>query len=161
MKRSERPSGRAQINHAGLTVTDIDAAVAWYTGVFDLALVFGPVEVSGSGRSKVIFGERFGRMRRAVLRDSSDAALELFEFHEPATVRRQDNFDYWKTGFFHLCFTCDDVASRLEAVVALGGRARTAPLDAGGGRFIAYCEDPFGNVLELTNKTLDETYGDL
>lgn len=160
MNRSEGPSGRAKINHAGLTVTDLDAAVAWYTEVFGLALVFGPVEVSGPGRSKTIFGEGFGRMRRAVLRDPSDAALELFEFQEPATIRRHDNFDYWKTGFFHLCFTCEDVASRLESVVAHGGRARTDPLDAGGGRFIAYCEDPFGNVLELTNKTLDETYGD-
>lgn len=160
MTRFEPSARRAQINHAGLTVTDIDAAVAWYAEVFDLALVFGPEEVSGSGRSKVIFGERFGRMKRAVLRDSSQAALELFEFHEPATTRRPDNFDYWKTGFFHLCFTCDDVASRLQAVVAHGGRARTDPLEAGGGRLIAYCEDPFGNVLELTNKTLDETYGD-
>jgi catechol 2,3-dioxygenase-like lactoylglutathione lyase family enzyme len=160
MKHSERPAGRAQINHAGLTVTDIDSAVAWYTEVFDLTLVFGPVEVIGSGRSRVIFGERFGRMKRAVLRDSSQAALEIFEFSEPATTRRQNNFDYWKTGFFHLCFTCEDVASRLAAVVAHGGRARTDPLDAGGGRVIAYCEDPFGNVLELTNKTLDETYGD-
>lgn len=148
----------ARINHAGLTVTDIDAAVAWYSGVFGLVLVFGPEEVSGSGRSKLIFGERFVRMKRAVLRDPNGAAMELFEFLDPATVRRDDNFDYWMTGFFHVCFTCVDVASQLEAVATAGGRVRTDPLEAGGGRYIAYCEDPFGNVLELTNKTIDETY---
>ena len=148
----------ARINHAGLTVTDIDAAVAWYGEVFDLVLVFGPDEVRGSGRSKLIFGERFGRMKRAVLRDPNGAAIELFEFLDPATVRRADNFDYWKTGFFHVCFTCDDVAFQLAAVATAGGRMRTDPLEAGGGRYIAYCEDPFGNVLELTNKTVDQTY---
>lgn len=149
---------RVRINHTGLTVTDIDAAVAWYRDVFGLAVVYGPAEVEGSGRSKVIFGDALSAMKRAVLADDHGVGVELFEFVEPPTVRRKENFEYWKTGIFHICFTCDDVALRLEAVEAAGGRARTAPLPAGGGRFIAYCEDPFGNVLELTNRTIDETY---
>jgi catechol 2,3-dioxygenase-like lactoylglutathione lyase family enzyme len=148
----------SRINHAGLTVTDIEAAVAWYCEVFDLRLVFGPNEVSGPGRAQAIFGEGFGAMRRAVMSDQGGVALELFEFLQPATTRRDDNFEYWKTGIFHICLTCRDVPSQLAAVVTSGGRARTEPLDAGGGRLIAYCEDPFGNVLELTNKTIDETY---
>lgn len=151
-------SSRGRFNHAGLTVTDITVAVEWYRRVFGLAVVFGPAEVTGSGRSKIIFGPAFEGMKRAVLSDPSGVAVELFEFIQPASVRRQDNFEYWKTGIFHICFTCEDVAAQIEQIVAAGGRARTEPLPAGDGRFIAYCEDPFGNLLELTNRTVDETY---
>jgi catechol 2,3-dioxygenase-like lactoylglutathione lyase family enzyme len=148
----------AEINHVGLTVTDIDAAVGWYTDVFGLVPVFGPVEVRGPGRSKAVFGAGFEAMKRAVLSSRNGAGLELFEFLEPPTVRNDDPFRYWQTGPFHVCLTCDDVAAQLAAVAGAGGRARTEPLDAGDGRQIAYCEDPFGNVLELTNRTIAATY---
>lgn len=147
-----------EINHVGLTVTDIDAAVEWYARVFGLTPVFGPVEVRGPGRSKAVFGPAFGAMKRAVLRSADGAGVELFEFIEPPTVRPDDPFRYWETGPFHVCFTCSDVAGQLAAVAAAGGRARTEPLDAGHGRRIAYCEDPFGNVLELTDRSLSDTY---
>lgn len=148
----------ARLNHVGLTVNDIDAAVAWYGNVFGLLLVFGPVEITGPGRSQVIFGEGFGAAMRAVMSDGDGVALELFQFIEPPTIRRNENFEYWKTGIFHVCFTCPDVPSQLEAVAAAGGRARTEPLEAGRGRLIAYCEDPFGNILELTDRAIGETY---
>lgn len=148
----------ARLNHAGLTVTDIDAAVAWYGTVFGLRLVFGPAELAGPGRSQVIFGEGFGAAMRAVMSDESGVALELFQFIEPPTSLRDENFEYWKTGIFHICLTCADVPSQLDAVAASGGRARTEPLEAGAGRLIAYCEDPFGNILELTDRSVDETY---
>ena len=151
-------SGVVEINHVGLTVTDIAAAVDWYAQVFGLVPVFGPEEVRGPGRSKEVFGPRFEAMKRAVLSSGNGAGLELFEFLEPPTVRNEDPFRYWQTGPFHVCFTCDDVGSQLAAVVDSGGRARTAPLDAGNGRQIAYCEDPFGNVVELTNRTIGATY---
>ncbi len=153
-----RPSAAVELNHAGLTVTDIDEAVSWYVDVFGLSLLFGPEEV-GSGRARAIFGEAFGGMKRAVLGGSNGTGLELFEFLEPKSVRREDNFEYWKTGIFHVCFTCPDVGASVAAVVASGGRARTEPLAAGDGRLIAYCEDPFGNVLELTNRSMPATYG--
>lgn len=152
-----RPPAGVELNHAGLTVTDIDEAVTWYVDVFGLSRLFGPEEVS-SGRAETIFGEAFGRMKRAVVGGSNGTGLELFEFLEPKSVRRDDNFEYWKTGIFHVCFTCQDVGAQLAAVVAAGGRARTEPLAAGDGRLIAYCEDPFGNVLELTNRSMSTTY---
>jgi catechol 2,3-dioxygenase-like lactoylglutathione lyase family enzyme len=148
----------ARLNHAGLTVTDIDEAVSWYATVFGLRLVFGPAEMAGPGRSQVIFGAGFGVAMRAVMSDDDGVALELFQFVEPPTIRRDENFEYWKTGFFHVCLTCPDVPAQLEAVAAAGGRARTEPLEAGTGRLIAYCEDPFGNILELTNRSIQETY---
>lgn len=149
----------SDLNHVGVTVPDIDRAVAWYRDVFGLVPVFGPAEVRGAGRSKVVFGPRFESMRRAVLRSPNGTALELFEFLEPPTVANEEPFRYWQTGPFHICFTCDDVPSQLTKVAQSGGVARTEPLEAGNGRLIAYCEDPFGNILELTDRTVAATYG--
>jgi predicted enzyme related to lactoylglutathione lyase len=37
-----------------------------------------------------------------------------------------------------------------------GGRARTEVYDVHGGIFICYCEDPWGNVIELVSRPYAE-----
>jgi hypothetical protein len=41
--------------------------------------------------------------------------------------RREDDFGYWKTGIFHICFTCTDVAETADRIILFGGRGRMEP----------------------------------
>lgn len=147
-----------QINHIGITVEDIASALDWYSDVLGFVTVFGPIQEDASGRAGVVFGERFGRMRRAVMASPLGVGLEFFEFSNPPT-ERSPTFEYWKSGPFHICFTVADVVATVRAIEMTGGVSRTGPLDAGSGRHIAYCEDPFGNILEFTDRTILDTYG--
>jgi predicted enzyme related to lactoylglutathione lyase len=39
----------------------------------------------------------------------------------------------------------------VERIVAAGGKQRTAIYDVHGGAYICYCEDPWGNVVEVVS----------
>lgn len=160
------------INHVGVSVPDIDAAIDWYGRLFGFTLIAAPVEVRPDGShfgtlAADICGPRFGGMKIAHMVSGDGVGFELFEFLEPAPERREDTMEYWKNGFFHLAITDPDVEGKVREVVAQGGRQRSKVWDLfpGEGISVCYCEDPFGNVLEiishryeqvLANRTADE-----
>ena len=144
-----------QMNHVGVTVGDLDAAVEWYGSVLGLELMDGPMHCSletvGADRRREVFGEQWGAMRLAHMITSNGTGLELFQFLEPPVVREDDNFTYWRVGPHHVAFTVDDFHGTLAKLVEGGGRQRTADYDVHGGAFIVYCEDPWGNTVELVS----------
>jgi catechol 2,3-dioxygenase-like lactoylglutathione lyase family enzyme len=142
--------------HVGMTVADLDEAVRWYGEVLDLEPIAPAVEVRadeghGGAVAADVFGPRFGRFRQAHLIAANGVALELFEFAQP---------ERWRTGIFHLCLTTPDVAARAERIAATGGRQRTSvwPIFSGEPYRTCYCEDPFGNVIELYSHSHERTY---
>jgi catechol 2,3-dioxygenase-like lactoylglutathione lyase family enzyme len=151
----------AGMNHVGLTVGDIDAAVQFYTDVFGLRLLDGPmlcdVTTSGAARRRDVFGERWGAMRLAHLLTANSCGLELFQFLAPEGSKPGDNFEYWRFGAHHIAFTVDNFDAALSRIRDHGGRTRTDVYDIHGGTYICYCEDPWGNVLEIVGRS----YADL
>jgi predicted enzyme related to lactoylglutathione lyase len=143
------------LNHVGVTVGDIDAAVTFYVDVLGLELLDGPMlcttTTPGAERRADVFGERWGAMKLAHLLTSNNAGVELFQFIDPPVERRENNFTYWHTGPHHLAFTVDDVPESVERIVAGGGKQRTAIYDVHGDSYICYCEDPWGNVVEVVS----------
>jgi catechol 2,3-dioxygenase-like lactoylglutathione lyase family enzyme len=154
------------IAHVGMTVTDLDVAVAWYADVLGLEPLGAPVLVrAGEGPDGVlaaeVFGTGFGAFRQAHLTGSNGAALELFQFLDPPSERRADNFDFRRTGIFHVCVVAPDVERTAERLAACGGRrrmARAAEIFPGEPYRTCYCEDPFGNVIELYSHSHERTY---
>jgi catechol 2,3-dioxygenase-like lactoylglutathione lyase family enzyme len=154
------------VAHVGMTVTDLDLAVSWYADVLGFVPLGAPVEVraheghSGALAAEV-FGAGFGAFRQAHMTSSNGAALELFQFLDPASERRSDNFDFRRTGIFHVCVVAPDVERTAERVAARGGRrrgARAAEIFPGEPYRMCYCEDPFGNVIELYSHSHERTY---
>lgn len=149
-----------EVNHIGVTVSDIDAAVDWYVKVFDLELMEGPMVCSthtvGADRRKDVFGAQWGEMKLAHLMTGNGAGIELFEFVQPEVETLDDNFTYWRVGPHHIGLTVDDFDGCLARLKEEGGRQRTAVFDVFGGAFIAYCSDPWGNTLELVSKSYRE-----
>jgi len=145
------------LTHVGVTVTDLDHAVRWYGDVLGLELLGQPVEVlTGEGHGGAVaadvFGARLGRFRQAHLATANGAAIELFEFADPPG---------WTAGIFHLCLATPAIDELARAIAAGGGRRRTSrvwEIFKGEPYRTCYCEDPFGNVIELYSHSHERTY---
>lgn len=143
------------INHVGVTVPDLEKAVDWYVSVFDLELLDGPMHcdltTAGASRRVDVFGPAWKAMKLAHLVASNGAGFELFQFLDPEVVSGEDNFTYTSVGPHHVAFTVDDFQGTLALLNDSGGRQRTQVYDVHGGALIVYCEDPWGNVVELVS----------
>ena len=58
---------------------------------------------------KDIHGPNLKKMRMACLSSANQIGFEIFEYIEPKAERREDNFEYWKSGFIHICITDPDI----------------------------------------------------
>jgi catechol 2,3-dioxygenase-like lactoylglutathione lyase family enzyme len=154
------------VTHVGLTVTDLGRAVRWYRDVLGFEPIGPPVEVEahrghGGAVAADVFGDRLRRFRQAHLASANGVAIELFEFVDPPSERRTRNFEYWRTGIFHVCVVAPDIEPVAERIARTGGRLRTSrvwELFAGEPYRTCYCEDPFGNVIELYSHSHERTY---
>jgi catechol 2,3-dioxygenase-like lactoylglutathione lyase family enzyme len=155
------------VNHVAVSVTDINFAVEWYRDVLGLEVLAGPVEISSDGTHtdphlaatvKKIFGPSLGSFLICHLKSENGAGIELFQFLEPASEKRENNFEYWKTGFFHIAFTDPQIDELAEKIALSGGRKRTEVLEIvpGSDKRICFCEDPFGNIIEIYSHSYEE-----
>ena len=126
------------MNHVGINVPDLDAAVAWYVSVLGFEVVHPVAEVTaGVGTAGVRFaqmnGPRFRHGRVAYLTTANGIGFEMFEFIEPRTLPFRDDWEYWRPGLWHVCLTAPDVAALAATIAANGGRHRTEVLEASPG----------------------------
>ncbi|MDQ0678888.1 catechol 2,3-dioxygenase-like lactoylglutathione lyase family enzyme [Arthrobacter pascens] len=143
-------------SHAGVTVPDINAAIEWYQKTFGMRLLAGPIEVleddTDLGRAAAaIYGVGFSKFSFAHLVWEDGGGLELFHFTSPETSKRTDNFEFWKTGIYHLAITSMDIKTTIDRIVEGGGRQRSeiTVINPDHGYAVVYCEDPWGTVIEL------------
>lgn len=100
-------------------------------------------------RVRDIFGPDVADFRIAYLGSGTGPRLQLFEFTDPPLERREESFEYWRTGISHVGLACADVAETVARLEAHGGRRRSGIHGAAPAPVYCYCEDPDGNVLEL------------
>lgn len=150
------------INHIAVSVTDLDKAVKWYKEVFGFT-VNGPIEFEADDSSlgiaaRDIHGPNFRKMRMAWLSSGNQVGFEMFEYIDPKAERRIDNFEYWKSGFFHICVTDPNIEELCKRISDSGGRQRSRiwDVDPDKGYKIAFCEDPFGNVIEIYTHSYEQ-----
>ena len=151
------------INHIAVSVTDLDKAVKWYKEVFGFNVVNGPVEFEADESSlgiaaRDIHGPNFRKMRMVWLSSGNQVGFEMFEYIDPKAERRIDNFEYWKSGFFHICVTDPNIEELCKRISDSGGRQRSRiwDVDPDKGYKIAFCEDPFGNVIEIYTHSYEQ-----
>ncbi|MCI9887438.1 VOC family protein [Micrococcales bacterium 31B] len=142
-------------SHAGATVPDLDAAVAWYTESLGLYLLAGPIEMveddSPLGRAAAnIYGAGFGSIRFAHLAFADGAGLELFQFAAtPADGRAE--FAPTRPGIYHVALTAPDLEATAARIVAAGGAQTSDVIVVNPEKNfrIVYCSDPWGTAIEL------------
>jgi lactoylglutathione lyase family protein len=151
-------------SHIGVSVPDLERAVAFYGDVMGWYVLFPPTEIVEDDSAigvmcKDVFGAGFGSFKIAHLATSDGVGIELFEFRgaEPPSPE----FEYWKGGVFHFCVQDPDVEGLAERIVAAGGKQRMPvrhyyPDDKP--YRMVYCEDPFGNIVEIYSHSYELTY---
>jgi catechol 2,3-dioxygenase-like lactoylglutathione lyase family enzyme len=151
------------INHIAVSVTDLNRAVKWYKEVFGFTVVNGPVEFEADDSSlgiaaRDIHGPNFRKMRMVWLSSGNQVGFEMFEYIDPKAERRIDNFEYWKSGFFNICVTDPNIEELCKRISDSGGRQRSRiwDVDPDKGYKIAFCEDPFGNVIEIYTHSYEQ-----
>jgi predicted enzyme related to lactoylglutathione lyase len=159
------PMAALAVNHVGLTVPDVFAAIDWYGEVFGFRCIMGPrvLEAAGHTEAASVFGDRFSRAWQAHLLTGNSVGIELFQFIEPPTrgPRPSDEPVPWRDrGLWHLCITHPDVEGMVSRVVDYGGTVLTAPHQFVPGRpwTLAYVTDPWGTVLEVMSHSYAEAF---
>jgi lactoylglutathione lyase family protein len=151
-------------SHIGLSVPDIESAVQFYTEVMGWYVIMPPTTVE-EDESAIgimctdVFGPGWKSFKIAHMSTGDRVGLEFFEFLNAS--RPKNNFEYWKTGIFHFCVQDPDVEGMAARIVAAGGKQRTPVRyyfpDEKPYRMV-YCEDPFGNILEVYSHSYELTY---
>lgn len=126
----------------------------------------GPVDVTVADERvaeqiRDVFESEDVAFRQAHMSAGGGVAVELFQFHRPRATDGRGEYDYWRVGFFHICVVDPDIQGRAERMVAHGGAQRTPvrPIFPGEPYLFCYCEDPYGNVIELATHPHEQSFG--
>jgi catechol 2,3-dioxygenase-like lactoylglutathione lyase family enzyme len=145
-------------------VPDLDLAVNWYKEVFGFTLVREPIEFVPDDTLKGmavkdIHGPSLKKVRMVWLSSANQVGFEIFEYIEPKAEKRTDNFEYWKSGFTHICITDPDIEGLCKKISETGGKQRSKVWEIvpDKGYKIAFCEDPFGNIIEIYSHSYEQT----
>jgi lactoylglutathione lyase family protein len=151
-------------SHVGISVPDLERAVDFYTSVMGWYVLMPPTDVPEDESPiglmcRDVFGAGWGSFRIAHLATSDGIGVELFQFRN--AERPENNFEYWKTGVFHFCVQDPDVEGLARRIVAAGGKQRmpVRHYEPGSKPYrMVYCEDPFGNIVEIYSHSYELTY---
>jgi hypothetical protein len=72
-----------------------------------------------------IHGPDLKKMRMAWLSSGDQIGFKIFEYVEPKAQRCQDNFEYWKSGFTHICITDPNIEDLCSRISGNGGKQRS------------------------------------
>ncbi|MGL4820145.1 MAG: lactoylglutathione lyase family protein [Bacilli bacterium] len=151
-------------SHIGLSVPNLEKAVKFYTEVMGWYTIMPPTEVEEDDSAigimcQDVFGKGFPKFRIAHLSTGDKIGIELFEFAN--NENPENHFEYWKTGIFHYCVQDADVEGLAAKIVAHGGKQRMPIREYYPGEKpyrMVYCEDPFGNLVEIYSHSYELTY---
>jgi catechol 2,3-dioxygenase-like lactoylglutathione lyase family enzyme len=147
--------GLVGIDHVGITVPDIDQAVAWFQDVLGCSapLTFGPF----SDPTGTFMQDLLGVHPRAVIeqitmvRCGSSANIELFEYDAPDQVQVFPKNSDWAG--HHIAFYVTDIAAAVADLQAKGVEKLLGPLPVtegpAAGQSINYFRTPWGTYIEL------------
>jgi lactoylglutathione lyase family protein len=151
-------------SHIGLSVSDLDRAVDFYASVLGWYVIMPPTEIEEDDSAigvmcKDVFGEGFGGFRIAHMSTGDRVGVELFQFRDgypPA-----DRLEYRRFGVFHYCVQDPELEALAQRIVDAGGRQRMPVRHYYPGEKpyrMVYCEDPFGNIIEIYSHSYELTY---
>jgi len=140
--------GRARtVRHTGITVTNMEKALAFYRDLLGLKVVLD-AELEGA-----FFDELTAHAgpRRAVMLETPDGnRIELFQFHLHAKAAPEKT-EISDIGCSHVAFSVDDMDLAYRELTAKGVRFNCEPqVSPDGYAKVAYCHDPDGTIVELT-----------
>jgi catechol 2,3-dioxygenase-like lactoylglutathione lyase family enzyme len=164
--KAKGPPGLVGVDHAGITVPDIDEAVAWFEDVMGCSapLTFGPF----SDPTGTFMQDLLGVHPRAVIeqitmiRCGRSANIELFEYDAPDQRRTFPKNSDWAG--HHIAFYVTDIDAAVAYMQSKGVEKLLGPLAVtdgpAAGQSINYFRAPFGTYIELISYPKGMAYED-
>ncbi|MGY3805327.1 lactoylglutathione lyase family protein [Pigmentibacter ruber] len=153
-------------SHIGITVSNLEKAVEFYENVFGFYLIMKPTIIEENSESAIgimcqdVFGKGFQKFRIAHMSTSDKIGIEIFEFPQTKDLP-VPKFNPFQVGLFHFCIQDPNVEELAEKIIAAGGKQRM-PIRyyyPGSKPYrMVYCEDPFGNILEIYSHSYELVY---
>lgn len=134
------------ISHAGLTVSNFEAAVRWYHDKFGFLLVSeDKMEPAVTEKLFSLYRVKDARVRLGFLRAPGGSVLEIFQF-EPAAEGAPA---VWNSpGFTHIALNVSALPATVQRLQAEGVQFAT-PIQRTGEVEWTFLLDPDGNLIEL------------
>jgi catechol 2,3-dioxygenase-like lactoylglutathione lyase family enzyme len=143
------------VDHIGLTVTDIERSIEFYTSVLECSIVMR--QEKEGGYLAAIVGYPGAHVLMTHLQPPGGGPrIELFQYLVPESADR--DLEPRNVGNAHICFVVEDLAGLYEKLVAKGINTISPPIEvdtgvnAGGSSLYLY--DPDGITLELFQRPL-------
>lgn len=132
--------------HAGVTVSDFEAAVAWYADLFGFLLVSEDwLRGDDADRLSALYGRTGLTIRMGFLRAPDGSVLEIFQFDPPEPAQQA----VWaRPGYTHIALSVRDVPGWVARLERRGIRFLCDPQFVGGAHWVFF-RDPDGNLIEL------------
>jgi catechol 2,3-dioxygenase-like lactoylglutathione lyase family enzyme len=135
------------IHHVGISVSDLDQSVRFYTRMLDMQLVAAAFPFEGPQYAQVMaLDNPSGRL--CVLKKDS-LLLELFEFSQPRPARKDPDYPLADRGISHFGVEVTDIEATYERLRGAGVRFHSPVVTFPRGVKATYGRDPDGNVFEL------------
>ena len=151
------------INHVGITVPDVFAAIDWYTDVFSMSVLLAPrvLEPGTHAEAASALGPRFRKAWQAHLLAGNGVGVEVFQFIDPPPEPAGHEVPFTRRGAWHICLTHPDPRQVTDAVRRNGGTVLSEPAVFVPGRpwLLAYVGDPWGVVWEVMSASYAEAFG--
>jgi catechol 2,3-dioxygenase-like lactoylglutathione lyase family enzyme len=149
------------LDHIGMTVPDVDAAVAFYIDAFGGQVLYrmGPLDSREMPRSargdwtSCFIDVPDAKVRFVGVRIAESLVLEIYQYERPAAAMATPprNSD---PGGHHLAIRVNDVDAAARHLESKGCTAMEGPIVVPGGPLLGsrswYLKDPWGNYFELT-----------
>lgn len=137
--------------HVGLTVSDVDKTVEFYSKYFGFKTVFAGQFPDGFFDAKpTLYRLEPGAVCKMAIISSPDGVeLELFQFLSQTPFQVQE----WNTpAYHHICLKVEDVNAKYQEMKADGVEFYFEPDykgDPANNEFWVFLKDPDGNMIEL------------
>lgn len=134
-----------RVEHVGMSVRDIDAAIAFYRDVIGAEVVLD--RVFGDELGEVIGVER--TQARIVHMRLGDTIVELFHYREPQGRERRPDFGPADLGLTHIGFSVTDFWGTCRHLQERGVRFLGKPVEFRPNVFVAYFYGAEGEICEM------------
>ena len=140
------------IHHVAIGVSDLDAAISFYTEAFGMQVVQRS-EFDRRANVDQAIGLKDAKAKMAML-ETKNAFVELWEYHnpEPRDMRSKPS----DLGYPHFAWQVDDIHEEYDRLIGLGMTFVAGIVHFGEASSAIYGSDPFGNIIELYEIKADE-----
>jgi catechol 2,3-dioxygenase-like lactoylglutathione lyase family enzyme len=151
------------INHIAVSVSNLEEAIKWYQDILGFTLINQPIEFVADdsliGMAVTDFhSPKLKKMKIAWLTSANQLGFEIIEYIEPRAERQADSFEYRKSGITSISVTDPDIEGLCKKISDSGGKQRSKIWEVVPDKHykVAFCEDPFGNIIEIYNHSYEQ-----